>query len=151
MNITLEQHQYQNLKEHYKVRTREEIEIIAASQGVVCIWPTEFELALDIDIDEPQRESPKRISVNGLLGEYGISDLNTLHTTSPGGGTHIYYPLLKPVTPLEAAVLQACLGSDPLKEALTVLGHPTAMFETAAEAAKVEAWRKEIHDRQTTS
>ena len=71
--------QYTGNKADYKVRTREEIEEIAKQQGVVCIWPTELELALDIDRPywEPSKE---QLRVEGMLHEYGIM-MSSVHET----------------------------------------------------------------------
>lgn len=70
-----------------------------------------------------------------------------LTTISRGGNRHVYIRLARPYPELVRIALQACLGSDPTREMLSALqsevGMPAAvaLYETATEAPKVEAWR----------
>jgi len=51
-------------------------------------------------------------------------------TTSRNGGEHVYFEVEgEDLTPIERVLLQACLGSDPVREVLSFLrikrNHPT--------------------------
>ncbi len=134
-----------DIEPEYRIRTRDEIEIIGAARGVKCVWPQENELCLDID--EPFAYSLWDGSQSLLcaLHDHDVVEMpvneSLLRTKSPGGNTHIYIHLLKDMPMQERISLQAALGSDSLKEGLSVLGHITCMFETPDQAKLVEEWR----------
>jgi len=154
-------------------RTREEVEEIASRLGLACVIPEPNEIVLDIDEGHNFNDAVlKCLRDNGLVIE------SELFTTSKNGNTHIYLrvkvdprgtAVLKlklaeeeqidfegegphkaelHMSPLVRIALQACLGSDPVKEVLSLMrceawDAPIAMFETPTEYAKVEKWRAE--------
>lgn len=130
------------MKEEYKVKTREEIIAKATSLNLVVFWPEENELCLDMDCttSNPNMEINPRVSA--ALFENGVIEPDSMfETKSAGGNKHLYFRLKHPWTDEQRLLMQACLGSDPLKEVLNILGEPLAMFETPAEAIMLKAWR----------
>lgn len=128
-------------------RTTQDVEALAQAQGLVPFLPEADELMLDLD--EADGAPAARARVGEVLENNGIGVLASLTTTSKSGKYHLYLRLDRPVTPHERIALQACLGSDPVREVLSLLrlmqgGEPaavTALFETEEEARKVAAWR----------
>lgn len=114
----------------------------AEEKGLTCIFPRNNELTLDID-----EGMDVRLNIIGVLAQNRILVLADLTTTSAGGNAHVYFRLDREFTPLQRIALQACLGSDPTREVLSIIrddaqsNYPTAMFETTDEAIKVESWR----------
>lgn len=134
-----------NIKPEYRVRTQAEIEDIGKIRGVICVWPSENELAIDLDEPFAYNSWDGSQSLLCALHDHGVVEMpvndSLLKTKSPGGNTHIYIRLEKPMNMQDRVALQAALGSDPLKEGLSVLGHITCLFETPDQAKLVENWR----------
>lgn len=124
-------------------RNAEEVEAIAASMGLVCFLPEPQELFLDLD-----KESIQRGRVLEVLEQNGWGVQATLTTRSKNGNQHEYIKLDVALGPLQRIALQAILGSDPVREVLSVLRlnagatASTALFETKLEAVRVKQWRK---------
>ena len=58
--------------------------------------------------------------------------------------SHVYYKVARKLDYREAAAIQAALGSDPIREILTILTKDfSALYETLEEAQKVIAWRSD--------
>lgn len=128
-------------------RSTEEVQAIAASMGLVCMLPDSTEIQLDFD-----SEVDASAKVIAVLAQNGWSVVSTLSTKSKGGNTHLYIKLDVTLGPLQRICLQACLGSDPVREVLSMIrlnggsNAPTALFETPAQALRVNAWRKKHGD-----
>lgn len=123
-------------------RSLNEVQQIAKDKGLVAIIPEANELQLDLD------NPPYVINGNVLkcLWNKGVEIQDTLKTISPGGNKHIYVRVSKDMTAMERIAIQACLGSDPVREVLSVLrveawDCPSALFETPEWADKVQKWR----------
>ncbi len=130
-------------------QNKEEVEATAKSRGLIAFYPGTHEIFLDID----EGMKDPLVSVTEALnrGGFKIRALGRLVTVSQSGkGKHIYLHLSDFVNPLERIAIQAVLGSDPLKEALSLCRYrkqcevPTVLFETPAWAKRVEQWRKKF-------
>lgn len=108
-------------------------------------------LQLDLD-SEP---TPLHIQAWDTWGEIQ----GFLDTKSPGGRRHRYVKLSRP-WPLQTRIgLQAALGSDPVREiislqAILTIGDQkpeSVLFETPAEAARVRHWIASWADRDSAS
>lgn len=123
-------------------RTKEEAQEAAKAVGLVCFLPRENELLLDLD------DNPVNTQVLKSLENNGFEIKGTLETTSKNNRTHFYIRLGQRVSNLERLCLQACLGSDPIKEFLGYMRvrvkseAPVCLFETPKMAKKVNEWRK---------
>lgn len=127
-------------------QTREQVEDIAADLGVEVFFAEADELFIDLDDGAVIKEDVKRTILRN-----GVSIISEMETTSlSGNGTHVYWHINKHLPSSEAAALQAALGSDPIREALTILTRDfSALFETKDEAKHVKRWRaaKEEYDK----
>lgn len=135
-------------------RNAEEVEAIAASLGLVCFIADDRELQLDLD----NNKIPVHLArVTEVLEQNGWSVVDTLRTTSKGGGAHLYIKMGVAIGPLQRIALQAMLGSDPVREVLSMLRlsagatASTALFETPDMALRVVKWRKKHCFRVYTS
>lgn len=126
-------------------RNAEEVEAIAERMGLVCILPEENEL--QIDADHPWNPDVFDRVEKVLQENNGIQILDKLTTISKNGRKHVYMRLSKSVAPSTRIAIQSCLGSDPIREILSIIrlmsgsDAPTALFETKLQAARVENWR----------
>ncbi len=98
-------------------------------------------LALDMDGDTTFN---KEIML--LFETHQVQILSELYTKSEHGNQHIYLKLSRNLELWHRILLQACLGSDPQKEALSALKVTDeevacAMFETPLEYARFLRWR----------
>ncbi len=114
----------------------------ATKNGLVCFIADPYELFLDLDVPYgvPDHKVIQTLQYNGvlILG-------HGLVTVSKSGNSHIYYRINRALDYKEAAALQAALGSDPVKEALTILTRDfSALYETSLEAERVNVWRKQF-------
>ena len=125
-------------------RTKEDAQAVATSLGLVCFFPEPNEIFLDFD-----GIWGVRLSVMECLNNNGFQVLDKLVTKSRDGNQHDYLRIDQNITHHERVCLQACLGSDPVKEALSVIRliqDPTsasaiALFETPEWAEEVKEWR----------
>jgi len=141
--------------------TTEDICNAAEKEGLVAFFPEPNEIFLDLDavlysrgelaLNDPGTHAGR---VRTLL-DRNFNIIDDLVTVSKSGrGRHVYYRLGKPI-PYGGVTLdffrlvwQVALGSDPVKEVLSLLRvsnanarDPIALFETPAEAERVEQWR----------
>jgi hypothetical protein len=128
-------------------RSEEEVEQIADERGLIAFFCKDDELMVDEDTPP---SSPLWTAVEDAIWKGGHHFLkDELETTSVHGKKHRYYKLESPLDPTERLLLQACLGSDPLREVLSLLRLKegseavTVLFETPHEAARVIRWRKQ--------
>lgn len=131
--------------EGYRIRTHEELEQLAQSKGLVCVWPRQDELALDIDYPfmEIQELPPPfaNCRVYLALDQHEVINAESLLVTrSVNGRMHFWLKLKQETTSTERLCLQAALGSDALKEVLSLFER-TTMFETREAANQIEVWR----------
>lgn len=129
-------------------RSEEEAIDIASSAGLVAFFPRDDEAFLDID---DTAYIPRNKVMDALNAAENMADrlavVSSIVTTSKSGNKHVYVRFDRPLLLLERLVIQAVLGSDPVKEALTllrVLAESTgaiALFETPDQAKRVERWR----------
>lgn len=95
----------------------------------------------------------RHLNVLALLERHGVIDAAAprLMTTSRNGRAHLYLELAVPLPVAVRIGLQACLASDPLREAFGLLRCITpqeqpesAMFETFAEAPRTKEWLEQL-------
>jgi hypothetical protein len=115
----------------------------AEAEGLVAFFAPDNWLFLDLDVDPDRRGDLPLMNedVFFMLADK-IKVLGRYHTTSKSGrGMHVYIELEDNLDLEQRATLQAALGSDPKKEALTILQGSgfTCLFETQVEAIKVPA------------
>lgn len=126
-------------------RNKEEAKEIAAKLGLVAVLPRKNELFLDLDM-KPSKTAAR---VEEVLHDNGVYFVSKLITKSKSGKRHLYIKLSRNVAASTRIALQACLGSDPVREVLSILRKlegseaPTALFETKKELKRVKAWRVE--------
>lgn len=144
-------------------RTENDVHAIAEEAGLVAFLPQDRELFLDLDKDcpEPNQNLLRRLEVGIEISEdqdIGLIDnlldirmVSKFLTKSKGGNQHMYIKLNKGIkNPLAAVAIQAALGSDPVKEFLSIqrimIGSEAsvALFETPVEGARVTAWRLRV-------
>lgn len=131
-----------------KQRTLAELDIIAAAKGLVYFIPEKDELFLDID--KPFTEAATWFA-DHFKSFYGLEQYfapgNPLFTISVNGNTHMYIQLGQAMNDHERLILQACFGSDPRKELISLIrlqeGSKSfiSLFETQPEANRVREWR----------
>ena len=125
-------------------RTKEDVEDIAAGLKLVCLFPRNIELVLDIDLPGGKYD----VDVLGCLLDNDFGLISEITTKSAGGNAHWYLRFNRTFQALERMGYQAALGSDPKKEALSLIRHregngsaACAMFETKVSALLVSRWR----------
>lgn len=100
-------------------RSKQDAEQVAASMGQVCFFPQTDEIFLDLDTNKTGREYS--LEVESTLCNNDILILGSLDTKSKNGNRHRYLKINRPLTSVERITVQACLGSDPVKEILSLL------------------------------
>lgn len=120
----------------------------ARAAGLVCFLPNDNELYIDIDVPDGDINGTVLFTLanNGLLYEEAV------YTESKSGNVHVYLRINKPLPVTARIAIQVALGSDPVKEALSLvrclLGNgeaAIALFETPSEAVKLLGkWGKPI-------
>ncbi len=124
-------------------RNQQEVKDIAKAMGLVAVLPRRNELLLDLDIKSRNKK------IEAVLHDNGVYFVSTLATVSKSGKRHLYIRLSRNISNVTRIALQACLGSDPVREVLSIIRKlegsdaPTALFETKKELKKVKAWRTE--------
>lgn len=102
-------------------------DLFAALHGLIIVEPEPRQLQLDIDV----KLSDSYYHVLHVIGELNPI-LSGYRTTSKSGNTHEYITLSRDITPIERLLMQACLGSDPMREILTYKnildGNPRPQF-----------------------
>ena len=103
--------------------TREDLERIAASRGCYLRTPLDHELFLDIDSAQALEQFEKLWKVFiAHCRHVGHSDPTKEITPSASGEPGHYHIVIRlgwRVSALERVMLQACLGSDPMRELLS--------------------------------
>lgn len=106
-----------------------------ARSGLVAVLPKADELFLDVD-NRADLEVMKEIL--GVLGlRFQVVEKQRTTSKSKNGHVHVVLKAPRELHPLERIALQACLGSDRKREALSLLRHmdgkyaPTVFFEVA--------------------
>ncbi len=139
-------------------RNMEEVEAVAAEQGVVAFYPATYELMLDLDCQDDVIGMDRAMTLFKLTAwkkvlykRAGIRVIGELVTTSKSGkGAHVYIALDSSIPSAVRVALQACLGSDLNRELLSICEVmqssevSTVLFETPLEALKVTHWRVEM-------
>lgn len=131
-------------------RTKDEVEAEARAKGKCVRYPEPDELFIDLDGEEAREEFMRRYKrVQESLGV----DTYTLAPSATPGHYHVTVRLHEAIPEegrdLRRLLMQAILGSDPMREALgyrRVLGKSDAVsvfFEALAEVQTCTATRKE--------
>lgn len=116
---------------------------VAEKAGLVMFESDQQTLLLDLDEPDAMAEVDvfERLLFSGKIEE------EILTTRSNGGNTHVYIRLKYKTPSIKRIVMQASLGSDGLRELLSlervnqkVARNPSVLFETAEEAVRVRAW-----------
>lgn len=122
------------------------------ADGFVVTYPADNELQIDIDSasDMARHEKSWTCLIRNIDREAGKSPFMTEEhrriTPSRSGGDkrHIRIALPFPLTPLERIAFQAALGSDPVRELLSIFRlrmgdqNPSLLLETPEVAATLE-------------
>lgn len=87
------------------------------AKGKLVIRPDCFQVFVDIDKQEDLAIYDKAYSI--LKKEAGLEEEKRV--ASPSGGTHIYLRARQPISQIERLLLQACLGSDRVRETLAYI------------------------------
>lgn len=107
----------------------------AIARGLHVVYSNEY--VLQLDIDTPEEAAQFRRMKPFIRNLFGI--VSEIEVPSPSGkGTHAYLKMDKSMTIPQRIAIQACLGSDPYREALSLEGfmagkeRPVLLFETEA-------------------
>lgn len=132
-------------------RSVEEAVELARQQGLEAFFPLEDELFLDIDATvwaPPIKVFKALLNPTEPALNVVIDSLRILRTRSKSGNLHIYLKFTGTLHSREKVIVQAAMGSDPVKEVLTMLrmkaGDHTGticLFETPEQAERVKQWR----------
>lgn len=132
-----------------EIETVESITAVADERGLVAFFPMGNELFLDFDGDAKINQRVLDI----VTEQFGWAA--TLTTISQSGnGLHMYIRLNDHLSNRDRVALQAALGSDPVREALSIVrldkgsSAHSALFETEIEAERVTDWRKQFEAPQ---
>lgn len=132
----------------FDIKDRTRMHLVRAAKAVDCrlIVPHDFELIVDIDAGKVFNDAMyNRMEMDQLV-------MGRLDTVSRNGNKHVYVRLQCHLTLAQRVALQLLLGSDPIKELLSIQADmlnaeiPTAMFETPEEYGNVVAWREDYDD-----
>ncbi len=120
------------------------------ADGFVVTYPADNELQIDIDNDEDMARHEKSwVSlVRNIDREAGTSPTLTeehrrITPSRSGTGKHVRITLPFPLTPLERIAFQAAMGSDAVRELLSIFRlrmgdqSPTLLLETPETAASL--------------
>jgi hypothetical protein len=119
----------------------------ANEEGLVVMPAGENELQLDIDTDEAYAQFGRVLPV--LKEYFGVISNFTTRSKS-GDGRHVRIRLAQPMPVMQRIALQAALGSDGVRELLSVVMvlnndvAPCLLNETPAVAAEVRQWHREL-------
>lgn len=92
--------------------------VTAAGRNCEVVLPEADELFLDIDTPAQRAQLDAMLPV---LSRNGVAISSFDEVTSLNGRTHVIVRLDRDVTPTERVAYQACLGSDPVRELLSLL------------------------------
>ena len=141
--------------------SRAEFERHCEERELVPFYSEPHELFLDIDMPMPKYGSSVWASQTNRIEDalrktLGIEVIGTLPTTSKSGNTHLYYALNISLPEIERLLIQACMGSDPMKEFLSLHRlhidgeYVSALAETHPAAITVNQWRLEMTNLRKT-
>jgi len=135
-------------------QSREYLDKKAREENLVVFLPQPNEVFLDVDLPFMLDWEPGYV-LDYINNSMCMEVLSTLVTRSKSGNKHIYMRFSRDLSDLERVIFQVCLGSDSVKELfsfiqLKLIAHlteftcecPVALFETASQAAEVNAWRE---------
>lgn len=111
---------------------------VAEMAGMEVVRSTETTLLLDLDTGAAQDQYRRMFKSIGSV--YGLNPLRQWQSKS-GVGLHVVLTC-SPMSFQERVALQACLGSDPVREALAIAmaadGHenPSVLFKPATEVSR---------------
>lgn len=118
--------------------TRDDCSAAAYGQGLVPFFDTPDLLLLDIDLNKGFKLNERELEVmkNRMLVQ------RYLETISKSGNRHYYIKLSYDMPLTERAAFQALLGSDPMRELLTLTNDQNfyVLYETPLEAHRVMAF-----------
>ena len=130
---------------NYAIQTREQCKDEALAKGLECFFAEPDELFLDFDVPNiADRLLLVDQITSALSTHHEITVLSTLITTSQSGNKHVYIKLSKTLNYFHAICLQAAMGSDPIREVISVFRDYSALFETESEVPRVEKWRRSV-------
>lgn len=115
-------------------RRLEEAAAVAATKGCIIVHPSRRELFIDIDSKEAATNFEKCLEVFRKTNVMMVVRRSNSPSGKPGR-EHIVVRLGREVSDEERILLQACLGSDPLREMLSLMRlragdeAPTIFFE----------------------
>lgn len=114
-------------------RLDQDPEAVASELGCEVVTAGPYDVFVDID----DRNDLKHMDrVLNLFEKHGFSLEFAKETVSKSGNVHVYLRASRALTDIERVAIQACLGSDRLREAFSVLrivnqtkAPPTVFFE----------------------
>jgi hypothetical protein len=142
MNDTTELADYSILREAFIAKWE--------AEGLVITYPADNELQIDIDSAEDMARHEKSWTclVRNIDREAGslclTEDCRRITTSRSGTGKHVRIMLPFPLTPLERIAFQAAMGSDAVRELLSIFRlrmgdqNPTLLVETPEVAATLK-------------
>jgi len=118
--------------DHYHENRKEYMDRMM-QQGYKIVMPEPNEIQIDIDSRYQQKVFTEQLDI--LRREFG--DLEIIQTESKGGppGKHYRIFFIRDLSPIERIAYQAALGSDPIKELLSIFrlekgdDHPSLLVE----------------------
>ena len=124
----------------YLIESFEGSQIIAKKQGMEIVHSTKERLLLDLDTGAQQDQYRNMLRrLKNIKGLKGLSEKERWASKS-GTGVHVVLELPRPFSVTERLLLQCCLGSDPMREALGLFlllsgeENPIMLFKPAAES-----------------
>lgn len=116
----------------------------AAELGVTVERTKTNELILDLD--------GQAVVNMKVLDNINYMVVDTFETISRGGNRHMYIVLDNSRSLIDRICLQACLGSDPIKEVISLKriwancdeDSVSVLFETKGEQERLKAWRRRL-------
>jgi hypothetical protein len=108
-------------------------EDLAAKENLTVVYPGDDEVLIDIDNDHSFQVYLKHRDV--IAKHLGILSENVQPSRNKKEGLHVTLKMKSPVTELERIAIQACLGSDRMREVLGFIQykngdpHPTLFLE----------------------
>jgi hypothetical protein len=108
-------------------------EDLAAKENLAVVYPGEDEVLIDIDNEHSFQVYLKHKYV--IAKHLGVLSENVQPSRNKKEGRHVTLKMKSPVTELERIAIQACLGSDRMRETLGFIQykngdpHPTLFLE----------------------
>lgn len=128
----------------------------AASSGMVVVYPTDCQLQIDIDGNEAY--GTFLCVLPTLQQHFPVAKVETHLSKSGGEKRHVTVTLEKPVmSNMERVLLQACLGSDGIREMLSYIQvldrdpHPILFLENPVAVGMANVQMPTPIERQLTA